>query len=132
MGARNGTLSRYGLRGSWMLEVDVRPGGWISAARLFLPTGSGRTVNTALRLLSPQGHRLAADFLTTLAGRRFSSAAIATCETQELAEYSRDPAGFRVAPGRPLSRWTTPAGLPYIARCNVVVEPGVRVSWGQG
>ncbi|MCP2015767.1 hypothetical protein L1280_002943 [Deinococcus sp. HSC-46F16] len=131
VGAFDGTLRRYRLRDGWTLDVGVRPAGWVSTARLYLPAGPGPIVNTELNTLSPQGHRLAAEFLTVLTGRRFSPDAVAACEDQELAEYSRDPVRFRSASGRLLSRWTTPAGWPYRAWCTAVNEPGVRAGWRQ-
>lgn len=131
VGAFDGTLRRYRLRNGWTMDVGVRPAGWVSNARLYLAAQPGPIVSTELNPLSSQGHRVAAEFLTALTGRRFSPNAVAVCERQELAEYSRDPVRFRSTPGRLLSRWTTPAGLPYRAWCTAVNEPGVRAGWQQ-
>lgn len=109
----------------------MRPGGWVSNARLFLVV-TPESSPTSVRPLSVQERRVAADFLTALTGRRFSPAAVATCEADGLTRFNRDPDTATYGVDPPLSRWTTPAGLPYLARCGVGRVPGVWAGWRQG
>jgi len=124
-GWHDGSHRTYRLAGGEHLEVAVRPEGWISNAFLFkpqAPLGTGLTLRE---------RRLAAEFLKLATGRRFTPQAVASCVTDGLTAQKRNPDVY--GPDQPLSRWTTPAGLPYKARCGVAgAGPlGVWAGWRQ-
>ena len=118
LGWPDGERRTYRLRGGARLEVEVRPAGWISTARLMFPGSSAMTADQ---------HALSARFLGSVTGRAFRTEAIAACEQRGLALRDPDAPG----PVRPLSEWTTPGGLPYRARCGVGAERGVWAGWRQ-
>lgn len=117
MGWHDGTMRAYQLRDGSQLEVDVRPEGWISNARLQFKRSR----------MTAQDHRTAATFLTAVTGRTFRAGAIASCEQAGLALNNPDAYG----PEQPLSHWKTPNGLPYKARCGVGSQVGVWAGWMQ-
>lgn len=125
MGWHDGTRRTYTLRGGVRMELDVRPAGWISNARLLFAPARGLDGWPALAL-SPNGHRLAAEFLTNVTGQTFRPSAIAACERAGRA--LRDPDAVSPAP---LSLWQTPGGLPFKARCGVRGDLGVWAGWRQ-
>jgi hypothetical protein len=112
MGWHDGQQVTYRLRNGARLELDVRladtlpgRGRWISNARLSLPE----------RDKAPKAGdlRLAAEFYRTFTGRQFRTEGVSAC----LRRSSADP---DLEGGNALlSNWTTLAGLPYRARCNV-------------
>ncbi|CAM3253847.1 DUF2599 domain-containing protein [Deinococcus saxicola] len=125
MGAHDGQMHRYGVGQGWTLEVDVRPEGWVSNARLLkLPANRGTRLNA-------QELNLAAGFLGALTGRQFSVGGVKACITAGLAFQNRDPDVY--GPPSVLSHWATSAGLPYKARCGVAgAGPlGVWAGWMQ-
>ncbi|MBB5233353.1 hypothetical protein [Deinococcus budaensis] len=124
-GWHDGTKRTYRLRGGERLEVDVRPGGWISNVFLLK---DGARLGSSLTL---RERRLAAEFLTLATGRRFPSQAVAQCVAAGLTAQRRNPDVY--GPDQPLSQWSTPAGLPYKARCGVAgAGPlGVWAGWMQ-
>lgn len=124
MGWHDGTMRRYSLRGGITLEVDVRPAGWMSNARLLFPIVRTKDGWSGM---TPNDHRLAAEFLSVITGRRFSAASIAACERAGLALHDPDAYG----PREPLSHWSTPDGLPFRARCGVGGQLGVWAGWMQ-
>ncbi|SEI63152.1 hypothetical protein SAMN04488058_101186 [Deinococcus reticulitermitis] len=124
-GWHDGTTRTYRLRSGERLEVNVRPEGWVSNAFLFRPqVPLGKTLTLPER-------RRAAEFLTMVTGRRFTVQAVANCVTAGLSAQKRNPDVY--GPDQPLSQWTTPAGLPYKARCGVAgAGPlGVWAGWMQ-
>lgn len=111
MGWQDGEQHSYPLRDGRVLVLDLRPAGtppgqghWISNARLELPGQATLTDND---------FRLAANFYSSLTGRRFSVQGVAAC--RRAADRFPDPEGAYIL----LSRWRTPAGLPYRARCGL-------------
>lgn len=124
-GWHDGTKRTYRLRGGERLEVDVRPGGWVSNVFLLK---YGARLGSSLTL---RERRLAAEFLKLATGRHFTPQSLANCVTAGLTAQRRNPDVY--GPDQPLSQWTTPAGLPYKARCGVAgAGPlGVWAGWMQ-
>ncbi|MFD2608607.1 hypothetical protein ACFSR9_04010 [Deinococcus taklimakanensis] len=125
MGWHDGTQRTYRLRSGARLQVDLRPAGWISNAFLLFPP---QPVAGGLHALAPEHHAPAAEFLSAVTGRRFSAGAVAACQRARLALNTPDAYG----PTRPLSRWRTPGGLPFVARCGINSQVGVWAGWMQG
>ncbi len=123
-GWHDGTLRGYRLSDGSRLEVDVRPEGWISNARLFVVPESQANGTHAM---NPARYPLAAEFLSALTGRRFTAEAVAACERAGVALGLPDNYG----PAQPLSRWKTPGGLPFVARCGINSQVGVWAGWMQ-
>ncbi len=126
LGWHDGQQRTYRTATGWRLEVDVRPGGQVSGARLLRPG-----VPRGTRLTAAQT-REAAAFLSALTGRGFRPQAVQACLTAGLAAQDRDFDAY--GPADPLSRWRTPAGWPFRARCGVAgAGPlGVWAGWMQG
>ncbi|UBV42169.1 hypothetical protein LAJ19_11090 [Deinococcus taeanensis] len=126
VGWGNGTRRVYRAGAGWQLELDVRPGGRVSGARLLKP-GAARGTR-----LSPAEQREAALFLQSLTGRRFTAQAVRACMEAGLNAQARDPDVY--GPAQPLSRWRTPGGVAFRARCGVAgAGPlGVWAGWQQG
>ena len=126
LGGQDGQQRTYRTATGWQLEVDVRPGGHVSGARLLRPG-----VPRGTRLTAAQT-REAAAFLSALTGRTFRPQAVQDCVTAGLAAQDRDFDAY--GPTEPLSRWSTPAGWPFRARCGVAgAGPlGVWAGWMQG
>lgn len=124
MGWYDDTRRIYRLSDGSHLEVDVRPTGWVSNARLMF---TGQKLDGGILAMQPQHYALAAEFLSAVTGRHFSSAAIAKCEQAGVALGLNDNYGPREA----LSRWTTPTGLPFVARCGINSQVGVWAGWMQ-
>ncbi|WP_189069779.1 hypothetical protein [Deinococcus radiotolerans] len=126
MGWHDGQQRTYRTATGWRLEVDVHPGGQVSGARLLRP-GAPRGTR-----LSDAQTREAAAFLSALTGRGFRAQAVRNCVTAGLAAQDRDPDAY--GPTDPLSRWSTPAGWPFRARCGVAGAGllGVWAGWRQG
>lgn len=124
-GWHDGTKRTYRLRGGERLEVDVRPGGWVSNVFLLK---YGARLGSSLTL---RERRLAAELLKLTTGRPFGPRAVAACIMAGLTAQKRNPDVY--GPDQPLSQWTTPAGLPYKARCRVAgAGPlGVWAGWMQ-
>ena len=111
MGWHGGQQVTYHLRGGVVLDLDVRPtdtapgsGRWLSNARLSL---SGRA-----KVPNFDELRLAAEFYSTFTGRQFRAETVSACLRRSLADPDLEGGNAL------LSNWTTPAGLPYRARCN--------------
>lgn len=124
VGWHDGTQRTYRLKNGARLQVDVRPAGWISNAFLFFPP---QPVAGGLHALAPEHHAPAAEFLGAVTGRRFSAGAVAACQRAGLALNIPDAYG----PVQPLSRWSTPGGLPFVARCGINSQVGVWAGWMQ-
>ena len=125
MGWPQGTGYAYRLPGGWSLETYVQPDGRISNVFLLkYPVRLGTSLTVRER-------RLAAEFLKLATGRNFTPEAVAGCITAGLTSQKRDPDVY--GPDSSLSHWTTPAGLPYKARCGVAgAGPlGVWAGWMQ-
>ncbi|WP_155298926.1 hypothetical protein [Deinococcus kurensis] len=126
MGWHDGQQRTYRTATGWRLEVDVRPGGQVSGARLLRPGAPRGT-----RLTDAQT-REAAAFLSALTGRAFRPQAVRACFTAGLAAQARDFDAY--GPADPLSDWSTPGGWTFRARCGVAgAGPlGVWAGWMQG
>lgn len=123
MGWHDGSMRAYLLKDGTRLEVDVRPAGWVSNARLLFPSTRGMD---GWDVLTPNGHRMAAEFLSAVTGRRFRAEAVAACE--QAGRALGDPDAVSPAP---LAQWKTPGGLPFKARCGVRSELGVWAGYMQ-
>lgn len=123
-GWHDGILRTYRLTNGAKLEVEVRPAGWVSTARLRLP---GQKLAGGIFATQLQHYALAAQFLSVVTGRPFLPAAIAKCQQAGVALGLNDNYG----PPEPLSRWKTPGGLPFVARCGINSQVGVWAGWMQ-
>ncbi len=124
MGWHDGTQRTYRLGDGSQMQVEVRPQGWISTARLLT---KGQPQKNGTTAMNPAHYPLAAEFLSAVTGRRFSAEKIAACEQAGVA--LNDPEVY--GPAAPLSHWTTPGGLPYRARCGINSQVGVWAGWQQ-
>lgn len=125
VGWPDGQWHRYRVGQGWTLEMDLRPEGWISNARLLK-----LSARTGTRLSSQELNQ-AARFLSAVTGRRFSRQAVGACLDAGLTAQNRDPDVYGST--HPLSQWTTASGLPFKARCGVAgAGPlGVWARWLQ-
>ena len=124
MGWHDGTQRTYRLKDGSRVQVEVRPQGWISTARLHAKPQPQKNGTFAM---NPAQYPLAAKFLSAVTGRRFSAEKVGACERAGVALNSVDAYG----PTEPLSHWATPGGLPYKARCGINSQVGVWAGWQQ-
>lgn len=124
MGWHNGSTRTYVLRGGSRLEVDVRPAGWVSNARLQF---TGTRQPNGVYAMRPADYSRAAEFLSAVTGRRFRTEAIAACQRAGVALGVPDNYG----PNEPLARWKTSGGLSFKARCGINSYVGVWAGYMQ-
>lgn len=86
----------------------------VTNARLLFPDGA----------LTPARRELARQFLEQFSGRRFPAAGLDACFR---AAQASDPEASNAV----LSRWATPAGYQFKARCGVRFTAGVWLGWQQ-
>lgn len=126
MGWHDGERRIYTTRNKAEFEVEVRPKGWISTVRLGFPEKARPNVDAGL---GPADLTLEAAFLSSATGRRFTAGALALCHAEARRLHQQNP-DF-LSPLTPLSRWKTPLGRAYVARCSVAFNPSIWAGWMQ-
>lgn len=125
-GWNDGERRRYRLGNGAVFEVEVRPAGWISNVRLGYPLKALPTVDA---ILTRSDIELEAAFLSAATGRGFRPGALRRCHDEATRLYRQN--ADVTTPPEPLSRWSTPLGRAFVARCGVGFSVSVWAGWRQ-